>query len=123
MADSSRILGETLNIFWLSTAVITGELISLGPIMRQFFSILLIFIFVSTVQCQFNDSLTNWIISENVTARGRIFANIGSKGEFASDGDPGAVVASPSTAYPNYYFQIGGPVSILLTCTGFATLL
>jgi hypothetical protein len=77
--------------------------------MQYFFCILLIFIFIPSVYCQFNDTLSNWITSENVTARGRIFANIGAKGEFASDGDPGAVVAAPSTASPNYYFQINYP--------------
>jgi glucoamylase len=58
------------------------------------------------VHCQFNESLTNWIVAENTTALARIFDNIGSQGIFALDGDPGSIVASPSTAYPNYYFQI-----------------
>jgi len=60
----------------------------------------------SFVNCQFNDTLTKWIETENVTALGRIFANIAPLGQYASDGDPGAVAAAPSTDNPNYYYQI-----------------
>jgi hypothetical protein len=61
---------------------------------------------LALVSCQFNGSLTEWIAQENVTARGRIFANIGPQGQYASDADPGAICASPSTDTPNYYYQI-----------------
>jgi len=75
--------------------------------MKPILSVLAVLVVLSPhVSAQFNSTLTDWITTENITARGRIFANIGSKGEFASDGDPGAVVAAPSTAYPNYYYQI-----------------
>jgi hypothetical protein len=86
--------------------------------------VLLAFILFSSVNSQFNESLTEWIEAENVTALGRIFANIAPLGEYASDGDPGAVVAAPSTYNPNYYYQITPPLSqlIVLMCTGFATL-
>ena len=86
--------------------------------------ILLAFILFSSVNSQFNDSLTKWIKVENVTALGRIFANIAPLGQYAMDGDPGAVAAAPSTDNPNYYFQIMPPVFqlIVLIFTGFATL-
>jgi hypothetical protein len=71
-----------------------------------FISIWLFAVTFTSVNCQFNETLSNWITVENITARGRIFANIGAQGEFATDGDPGAVVAAPSTASPNYYYQI-----------------
>lgn len=61
---------------------------------------------LASVNCQFNGSLTEWIAQENVTAQGRIFANIGPKGQYASDADSGAICASPSTDAPNYYYQI-----------------
>lgn len=75
------------------------------------------------VRAQFNSTLTNWIATENVTALGRIFADIGSKGEFATDGDPGAIVASPSTANPDYYFQILPSLLRSANGTGFVILL
>lgn len=62
------------------------------------------------VNCQFNDTLTKWIETENVTALGRIFANIAPLGQYASDGDPGAIAAAPSTDNPNYYYQITPPI-------------
>jgi hypothetical protein len=68
--------------------------------------VLLAFTLFSSVNSQFNESLTKWIKRENVTALGRIFANIAPLGEYASDGDPGAVAAAPTTDNPNYYFQI-----------------
>jgi len=58
------------------------------------------------IRAQFNAILTQWIDTENTTALARIFANIGSAGQFVPDADPGAIVASPSTASPNYYFQV-----------------
>jgi len=71
------------------------------------------------VNCQFNDTLTKWIKTENVTALGRIFANIGPLGQYANDGDPGAVVAAPSTDNPDYYYQITSlPIDNRLTYTG-----
>jgi len=75
----------------------------------------------SIIHCQFNETLTNWIVAENITALARIFDNIGNQGIFALDGDPGSVAASPSAANPDYYFQISPrtPNRCLLTCTGF----
>lgn len=64
---------------------------------------------IPLVNCQFNDTLTKWIKTENVTALARIFANIAPLGQYASDGDPGAVAAAPSTDNPNYYYQITSP--------------
>lgn len=72
--------------------------------------ILLVFVLFSSVNGQFNDSLTKWIKAENVTALGRIFANIAPLGQYAMDGDPGAVAAAPSTENPNYYYQITPPL-------------
>jgi hypothetical protein len=66
----------------------------------------LVFVAFSVVHGQFNSTLTTWITTENITARGRIFANIAAHGEYATDGNPGAIVAAPSTASPNYYFQV-----------------
>ena len=70
------------------------------------------------VNCQFNDTLTKWIETENVTALGRIFANIAPLGQYASDGDPGAIAAAPSTDNPNYYYQITPQLIEPLMCTG-----
>jgi len=69
----------------------------------------------SIIHCQFNETLTNWIVAENVTALARIFDNIGNQGIFALDGDPGSVVASPSAANPDYYFQIS-PLRPIVAC-------
>jgi hypothetical protein len=88
--------------------------------MKSILGILVILALFSTGYCQFNDTLTDWIASENVTARGRIFANIGPKGQYVTEADPGAVVAAPSTSQPNYYYQISFhiPDCLLLTYTG-----
>ena len=74
--------------------------------MKTALGIVLAVLASSFINCQFNDALTEWIITENVTALGRIFANIAPLGQYASDGDPGAVAAAPSTDNPNYYYQI-----------------
>ena len=91
--------------------------------MKSFTRFLLAALTFSFVNCQFNDTLTKWIKTENVTALGRIFANIAPLGQYASDGDPGAVVAAPSTNNPNYYYQITTLHRLILwlTCTGFGT--
>lgn len=86
-----------------------------------FLRILLVYLLFSSVNGQFNDSLTKWIEGENVTALGRIFANIAPLGQYAMDGDPGAVAAAPSTENPNYYFQITPPLfqlSVLMYVLG-----
>ena len=72
-------------------------------------SVILIFLLPSlfpAIHAQFNTILTQWIDTENTTALARIFANIGPAGQFVADADPGAIVASPSTASPNYYYQV-----------------
>ncbi|KAA8895926.1 glucoamylase I precursor [Sphaerosporella brunnea] len=50
-------------------------------------------------------SVSSWMSAEEPIARSSIFRNIGSSGEFAKDADAGAVIASPSTDSPNYYYQ------------------
>jgi hypothetical protein len=82
--------------------------IVLFPIHNESESFILLFLFSSllpTIHAQFNATLTNWIATENTTALSRIFANIGPISQFVPDADPGAIVAAPSTASPNYYYQ------------------
>jgi hypothetical protein len=90
---------------------ILPERFSMMEIANKVLRILLACTLFSSVNGQFNESLTKWIKAENVTALGRIFANIAPLGQYAMDGDPGAVAAAPTTENPNYYFQITPPYS------------
>jgi glucoamylase len=74
--------------------------------MNPFILISLLASLLPAIHAQFNATLTNWITTENATALSRIFANIGPTGQYVPDADPGAIVAAPSTASPNYYYQV-----------------
>ncbi|CCX34771.1 Six-hairpin glycosidase-like protein [Pyronema domesticum] len=50
-------------------------------------------------------SVANWVANEEPIARSALFRNIGPGGEFSKGVDAGAVIASPSTASPDYYYQ------------------
>ncbi|RPB07199.1 glycoside hydrolase family 15 protein [Morchella conica CCBAS932] len=50
-------------------------------------------------------SVAAWVSTEQNIALSSLFRNIGSSGEFAKSADPGAVIASPSTSSPDYYYQ------------------
>lgn len=51
-----------------------------------------------------NRSLLSWINEEEALAYDQIYMNIGG-GSRAKDAAPGAVIASPSTYEPDYYYQ------------------
>jgi len=50
-------------------------------------------------------TLDSWINAENDIAVNRLLANIAPGGENAGGATPGTVLASPSRAHPNYYYQ------------------
>ena len=94
----------------------------MSPVMNPIFILVFLFTpFLHTIHAQFNTTLTNWIAVENATALSRIFANIGPTGQFVPDADPGAIVAAPSTASPNYYYQVSPLSSNFLIYSGSAT--
>ncbi|KAI5777029.1 Six-hairpin glycosidase-like protein [Geopyxis carbonaria] len=50
-------------------------------------------------------SVDAWVTTEEAAARSGLYRNIGSRGDFAKNVDAGAVIASPSTASPDYFYQ------------------
>lgn len=50
-------------------------------------------------------SLDTWVNTENDIAVNRLLANIAPGGQNAGGATPGTVLASPSRAHPNYYYQ------------------
>lgn len=50
-------------------------------------------------------SLDTWVNTENDIAVNRLLDNIAPGGQNAGGATPGTVLASPSRAHPNYYFQ------------------
>lgn len=50
-------------------------------------------------------SLDSWVETENNIAINRLLANIAPGGENAGGATAGTVLASPSRAHPNYYYQ------------------
>lgn len=52
-----------------------------------------------------DSSLDSWVNTENVIAVDRLLANIAPGGQNAGGATPGTVIASPSRAHPNYYYQ------------------
>ena len=57
-----------------------------------------------------DSSLDSWINTENDIAVDRLLANIAPGGQNAGGATPGTVLASPSRAHPNYYYQCTYPL-------------
>ena len=57
-------------------------------------------------------SLDTWVNTENDIAINRLLANIAPGGQNAGGATPGTVLASPSRAHPNYYYQCKIPCAM-----------
>lgn len=71
------------------------------------------------LQARATGSLTSWLASESPVALQGILNNIGASGSLVSGASPGIVVASPSTANPDYFYTW----TYVLMTTSYSTIL